>query len=250
METKNQSEAPDRIPGSDYYEMQASARGINGRGDVERMSHESSGAYARAIEPWLPKAKDGEIYEVACGPGIMQVWLKENGFTEVWGSDFSEKEAEVAATINPNIKHGDSVSGLLERGESRYEAIIALDFLEHIPRDLVIPFLENALKALKPGGTLIMRAPNADSPIVGKNLFNDMTHVWAYTTCSLRAMTRVLGYSGVEFADDTINSIHKHRWIKLPLILCAQAILKVLFSTACRARVEYFGSSIYIYARR
>lgn len=236
--------------GSSYYELQAEARGINDVSDVERLAQDSTKIYSQVLAPWLPNDKNAGIYEVACGPGILQSWLKSEGYTEVYGSDFAETEAQLAQVINPNIRHGDSVAGVISRGEGKYRAIVALDFIEHIPRDLVIPFLENCMRALEPGGVLIMRAPNADSPVVGLNLFNDMTHVWAYTTISMRAMLKIIGYRSIEFQDDTLSSIQKYRWIKYPIMVCAQLLLKGLLTAACRFRCEYLGSSIYMYARK
>lgn len=236
--------------GSNYYQIQSSARGIHDLNDVQRLAEESAPIYKRTIKPWLSSNLQSAIYEVACGPGILQSWLNSQGYQNIWGSDLSSNEARLAIDINPRIVNGDSVADVIVRGEEQYDTIIALDFIEHIPKDMVIPFLENAYRALKPGGCLIMRAPNADSPIVGLNLFNDMTHVWAYTTVSMRAMTRSVGYTSVHFMDDTLSCIHKHRWIKYPIILCAQFIVKKILSCACRAKLYYLGSTIYIYAKK
>ena len=248
MDIKQSEKSNDQ---SSYYEIQGAARGISDRQEVERQARSlMSETYSRVILPFLPENRKGAIYEAATGPGIIQVWLRDKGYSNVYGSDFAVKEAELAKEINPNIEHGDSVVGVTARGDEQYDAIIALDFLEHIPRESVLVFLKNSRGALKPGGVLIMRAPNADSPLVGLNLYNDITHVWAYTTVSLRAMSRICSFSSISFDDDTTSSIQRYRWIKCPVMKVAQWILRHLLNIACRTRVTHLGSSIYIYAKR
>ncbi len=94
--------------------------------------------------------------------------------------------------------------------------------------------LGQAARVLMPGGCLILRHPNADSPLVGLNLFNDITHVWAYTSNCLRTLARMHGFVDGAFTDEGWRVARDHRWFKLPLGWLAEAFLKNLFRAAAR----------------
>lgn len=234
-----------------FYTRQSEARKIKEPNDVERLSCENEVVFNRIISPVLPSDKSACIYEAATGPGILQFWLRKQGFTNREGSDFSEKEAFFAQHVTPAIRHADSLSDLTERfTEESLQTIIALDFYEHIEREKFIRFLKIAHGRLSPGGWLVLRGPNADSPLVGLNLYNDVTHVWAYTTSCLRILCRLEGFKDVQFCDDAIPGLHHGAFWKKPLMRLAQNILTQLVWMASRQRVQFWGSSIYLFAQK
>jgi len=239
------------LDGSTYYLNQSEARGIRSTSDLAHFAAQEEGCYTELLLPFLPAEKSAAIYEAATGPGILQFWLKSQGFINLDGSDFSENEAKMASEVNPRVVHGDSVADLETRFQpDSLSAIIALDFFEHVPRERFRDFLAIAASRLRKGGVLILRGPNADSPFVGLNLYNDITHVWAYTTVCLRALILIAGFERVCFSDDTLKAIHQQRWWKYPLMYVAQKFLHAICLAATRQHVTLWGSSIYVYAYR
>ena len=239
------------IDGSTYYNNQSQARGIKGISDVRRMAAETAHIYDRILLAQLPTNRECAIYEAATGPGIFQAWLQDRGFSNLHGSDFSEKEATLAGQITQGIVYGDSVADLENRfSECTCDAIIALDFYEHISRERFRDFLRIASSRLKPSGVLILRGPNANSPLVGLNLYNDITHIWAYTTTCLCVLCKLEGFQDVRFCDDAILGLHHGAAWKIPLMRLAQMILTQLVWMASRQRVQFWGSSIYLFARK
>ena len=89
---------------------------------------------------------------------------------------------------------------------------------------------------------------NGDSPFAGRNLFNDITHVWAYTSIATRALLQMAGFGRVEFADESSAMIERHRWLKVPLMKCSQALLRFLIRAATRENIKYLSPSIYVAA--
>jgi 2-polyprenyl-3-methyl-5-hydroxy-6-metoxy-1,4-benzoquinol methylase len=238
------------IDGATYYNQQSSARRISSISDVEKIADAEKKVFDRLLLPYIAASPQARIYEAACGPGILQCWLKKHGLHNVEGSDFSEFEASLAAQINNRIRSADSLTHLSSFAESSFDVIIALDFYEHLPKEDFRRFLSIAHKALKTGGLLIMRGPNGDSPFVGLNLYNDITHIWAYTSTSLKALLTIAGYHSTHFEDDTCAAIHYGRWWKKPLMIVARLILRSLVHAATRQSIEHWGSSLYVYARK
>jgi 2-polyprenyl-3-methyl-5-hydroxy-6-metoxy-1,4-benzoquinol methylase len=231
-----------------YYDYQATARGLISATDVEVLTRLMSPIYGRLLRPWLPMDRDARIYEVACGPGIFLRFLKAEGYRNVVGSDSSPAQIALAQSSGASIVLGDSLQELKKQAADSFETIIGIDFIEHLPKDIFVEFLFECHRTLKPGGCLIMRAPNGDSPFVGRNLFNDITHYWAYTTIATQALLQMAGFKRVEFVDESLASIQHARWIKVPLMKISQVVLRLLIRSASREDVKYLSSSIYIAA--
>src|SRR5438445_3626643 len=212
--------------GSAYYDYQAKARGLTSSADVDALVELMSPFYHRLVCPWLPNTRSAAIYEIACGPGIMLRFLKELGYTNITGSDSSACQIELAKSAGLAVLLADSREELRTHPNSRWDCLIAIDFVEHLPKDTLIDFFAQSYRTLRPGGRLILRAPNGDSPLAGRNLFNDITHVWAYTTIATQALLQMAGFGRVEFAEESCASIRHHRWLKIPLMKLFQALIR------------------------
>jgi 2-polyprenyl-3-methyl-5-hydroxy-6-metoxy-1,4-benzoquinol methylase len=234
----------------DYYVYQSTARGLHTETDVERLVSTYAPIYDRVFPRFLPADKGALIYEAACGNGIFLRWARSRGWKNLQGSDISTRELERASSAGFDVENTDSVKALKARPENSIDAIVAIDFIEHVPRDVLLEFLFAACHALKPGGCLIMRGPNGGSPFCGNNLFNDITHVWAYTPTALRSICSMAGFGQVDYLDDTRVSIQQRRWLKVPLMIVAQGILKSLFRAASHDDFRLIGASYYACARK
>ncbi len=58
-----------------------------------------------------------------------------------------------------------------------YDAVVAIDVLEHIPVDAAADFLRGIGRCLKPGGRILLRFPNGDSPFGRIWQHGDVTHI-------------------------------------------------------------------------
>ena len=83
---------------------------------------------------------------------------------------------------------------------------------------------------------------------MGRNLFNDITHYWAYTTVATRALLQMSGFFRVEFVDESAAMLQRWRWFKLPLMHLAQKLIRVLIRAATREEIRCLSHSIYIAA--
>lgn len=231
-----------------YYESQSVGRRIRGKADVDALAHSEAVAYRHVLLPELARYRQPVVYEAATGPGILQSWLASEGFHEVHGSDFSKAEADLAKETNPRIEHADSLVHLASFPDDHFDVVVALDFLEHLQREDFRKWLSISHAKLKPGGVLVMRGPNGDSPLVGLNLFNDITHVWCYTSTCLKVLHGLAGFQGIRFQDDAEGSIHEEAWWKPGLMKAARFLLRGLLRAATRQQVDYLGSSLYSFA--
>jgi SAM-dependent methyltransferase len=230
----------------EYYQFQAKARGVTSVEDVERIADQKAYLYDRIVLPWLPLDKEAAVVELACGHGSLLHWLKRRGFTNVTGVDSSAEQIQFAQQVNKKIAQADVNTWLRDQLPNSCRVLLALDLVEHLSKDDFLELLKLANRTLIPGGILILRLPNGDSPLVGRNLFNDITHVWTYTPNCLQSLAMMTGFSSADFVDESSAAIRDHRWIKVPLSRFAAFILRFLFWAATRERVTFWSPHLWV----
>jgi len=111
----------------------------------------------REILPFVPQAA-GFILDVGCGTGRFAALLKERNKATVWGIEQSAHAAGLAGKKLDKMFNMpvEDVYPLL--GDVRFDAIIMLDILEHLPNpEEVVARLSQFLKG---GGVMICSIPN------------------------------------------------------------------------------------------
>jgi SAM-dependent methyltransferase len=229
----------------DYYKYQAEARGVRTLEDVRRSARDKSYIYERIVLPWLPADKSSTIAEIACGHGSFLWWLKQHHYSQILGVDSSHEQIELARQTGVAVFKTDSNEWLADRADGSLRTLIAIDLIEHISKDDFMGLLASSHRVLSSGGRLILRYPNGDSPLVGRNLFNDITHVWTYTTNCLQSLAGMHGFSLTRFVDESDAAIRDDRWLKVPLCKLSITILRSLFRAATKVMVDYWSPNIW-----
>jgi SAM-dependent methyltransferase len=229
----------------DYYHYQSEARGVRSLEDVQRIASEKSYLYDRLVRAWLPTDTTRPIGELACGHGSFLQWLRSRNFTDLAGVDSSEVQVSLARQVGARVDLDDVNHWLARQPNNHFSALMAIDLIEHLSKDEVMALLRNAQATLVPGGSLILRLPNGDSPFVGRNLFNDITHVWTYTPNCLNSLAMMQGYSRTEFKDEASQAIRDHRWIKVPLAQLSVSVIRILVQAATREKIHHLSPHLW-----
>ena len=97
----------------------------------------------------------------------------------------------------PQVRLGD-YRDMLAEAPGALAAVTATDVLEHLAKDEVLEALDAVMAALRPGGVLVARVPNAVSPLGGHIRYGDFTHETWYTARSVRQLAAAAGFTSVE----------------------------------------------------
>lgn len=145
------------------------------------------------VLPLLPADRGAAIAEVGCEWGRYLAALAALGYSRCAGVDVSEEQIAYArgTLALTNVTQGDAVAWLDAKPES-FDCVLALDVLEHLDNDALVKLAHAARGALKPGGTLVVHAPNALAPLSPLR-YADLTHVRAFTQGSLTQLFRATG---------------------------------------------------------
>jgi 2-polyprenyl-3-methyl-5-hydroxy-6-metoxy-1,4-benzoquinol methylase len=142
----------------------------------------------------LPTNPDARILDVGCGHGALVYWLGQRGYRNAEGIDLSAEQVATAERLGVgNVRRGD-ITGYLGSRSGYYDGLILRDVIEHFSRDEILEILRLARCALRPGGTIILQVPNAESPFFGRIRYGDFTHEIAFSASSLVQVLQLTGY--------------------------------------------------------
>ena len=90
--------------------------------------------------------------------------------------------------------------------DSRYDAILCMDVIEHLPLEPGLELIQRLLSLLEPGGVLILQTPNGKC--VRNPLAWDMTHLHMYNLNDLWAYLTV---AGLVVSGYRVQFVREHR---------------------------------------
>lgn len=134
------------------------------------------------------------IADIGCGPGFMVRYLLNKGFTRVTGIDGSAEQTAIAREKGLPVITGDALAHL-RANPGTYDALLAMDFIEHFTKDELLPLFRAFNRALKPGGLLLLHTPNGEGIGAGRYIYGDLTHCTIFTPNSLTQIMALTGFS-------------------------------------------------------
>lgn len=148
-------------------------------------------------ERWLPREKSAKILDLGCGHGGMVYWLQSAGYVNTEGIDVNRESIDTGLNLGiKNLHHGDAVSFLRDKANS-YDVVFLVDVLGFLMREEVLEVLRVAVGALKPGGRVVVRSANAESPMAGRILHGHLKEDAHFTENSLKEVLRKSGVKSV-----------------------------------------------------
>jgi SAM-dependent methyltransferase len=186
----------------DYFRTTAvrSARGVCATRDYYEHSATQLGRYLR---PWLPVSHRAACLDLACGCGEALYLLEREGFTDVTGIDLCAEELDQVRThVRAQLVCMDVLGYLKDCPDSSVDFVLALNFIEHLSKNLMMAVLSEVARVLRPGGTMVAMVPNAISPLSGLTRHWDLTHEWAFTPNNFYQLAALAGFANqVDFKE-------------------------------------------------
>jgi len=137
------------------------------------------------------------VLDLGCGRGEWIELLSEAGIA-ARGVDLNPLQI-AEASPGLDLVEGDAMQALAEAADGTLGAVTAHHLVEHLPFDTVVWMAREALRALAPGGVLIVETPNPRNLIVGATTFNiDPTHRRPLPAEVLTTLFDTVGFHPVE----------------------------------------------------
>ncbi|MCA0238526.1 MAG: class I SAM-dependent methyltransferase [Bacteroidetes bacterium] len=165
---------------------------------------------AKRIKKYLGDDKTIKIIDLGCGSGGLLYQIKQFGYENLTGIDYSSEQVELANMMGLTfIYQGDIIDYLAKSKDSCIDVIILMDVIEHFTREELINLLSLLRMKIRPTGRIIIHVPNAEGIFGSRIRFGDITHEIAFTRQSLAQIFKSTGFSSIYCFEDkpTIHSI-------------------------------------------
>jgi O-antigen chain-terminating methyltransferase len=154
--------------------------------------------YLPFIEPFKTATGRAQFLDVGCGRGEWLELLKENGYSAT-GVDLNSVMVQQCRDLGFDTVECDAIEYLGSQELNSLAAITAFHFIEHLPFNALIAFLDSALKSLKPGGIFIIETPNPQNILVGScNFYLDPTHIKPLPAAAMKFIVETRGFDEVQ----------------------------------------------------
>jgi 2-polyprenyl-3-methyl-5-hydroxy-6-metoxy-1,4-benzoquinol methylase len=174
--------------------------------------------------------RDAPILEIGPGLGELLECLRTAQFRQIEACDQSPEIIEACARRGFTVHAITSIPDFLATQTGRYGAVFMIDVLEHLTKTEAFEALRAIVKALRPGGHVIIQVPNMQSPFASTNLYWDITHEVGYTEFSLRQLCSSAGFVDVRLSAydyPPVGLYRVRRVLRSALYLVVKSILLV-----------------------
>ena len=191
--------------------------------EIESDFLHSARFYSVLLRDHLPAHKNCVVLDLPCGEGRMVYVLKTMGYENVSGYDLDQERVETGRRLGLPVHCGDILAALREQADNSVDSVFSMDFLEHMEKQDVIHFLEQAHLKIAPGGKLFVRTPCADNPLGIQHIYNDFTHKWAATSGVLEQLLHSAGFSTIEVFGEEPNLGMRYGFFRVVLFSLSKA---------------------------
>jgi SAM-dependent methyltransferase len=157
------------------------------------------------LEPYLGRVAecgagtvDSPILDLGCGRGEWLQLLDEHGY-KARGVDSSATMVGLCERKGYDVECADAVDYLSRLEPASTGMITAFHVIEHLPFGQLLQVVDLSLRALRPGGVLILETPNPENIVVATcNFYVDPTHIRPIPPDLLQFLVKARGFGDVE----------------------------------------------------
>ena len=160
----------DHLHDAMYVSFEDQFRGT--RGDIKKRL----GVYLPYMEKAGAGSTEAPILDAGCGRGEWLELCKDNNL-EACGVDINRVMVSQCGEAGFDVVESDVITFLRDQKTNSIGAITGFHIIEHLPLNLLIAFIDEAYRVVKPGGVVIFETPNPENVLVGScNFYFDPTH--------------------------------------------------------------------------
>jgi len=140
------------------------------------------------------------IVDIGCGRADW-LWVAQGHGHRVLGVEPNAALAQQALAAGVPVVVADGLAWLQTQPEGRAAVVTLLHVAEHLPFGMLLQWLQEIGRVLRPGGMVLLETPNPENGYVGSHLFyKDPTHLHPLPPDLLRFALSWCGFERVEVA--------------------------------------------------
>ena len=146
--------------------------------------------------PHLPKDSALPFLDIGCGAGEFVQFLSTHGIP-AQGIDNNPTEVARAKERGIDVHCADALS-YLEAHHECFAGVSLLEVIEHLPPESIAPLLSAIVRALAPGGVVLLETINVKHPLAFHSFYSDPTHTRPIPSDFLVFLTQWSGFVGLQ----------------------------------------------------
>lgn len=141
---------------------------------------------------WVSLFKAGEaVLDIGCGDGILMELLRDRGVHSE-GIDLDPVKVAIAKGRGLHVTCARAEE-YFKGKTATHDGVFLGHIVEHLPPQDVLELLLQAVRALKPGGRLVILTPHIRNETVQEHFWLDVTHIRPYPRLLMIEMLRAVG---------------------------------------------------------
>ena len=153
------------------------------------------------IRPLLPQGKEAAILDLGFGRGWFLAACLKLGYRNLAGADFGIAHKGYVQTWSERpiqlYEIQDDIGSFLSDKEAQYDFIHMSHVIEHIPKYSLLWVVDAVYRALKPGGTVMLRTPNMEGPCANSSFYVTLAHEYGFAGSNLRSLLDICGFDDI-----------------------------------------------------
>lgn len=151
----------------------------------------------------LPEDKNAAILDIGFGSGWFLASCLRLGYANLAGADFGIANKAHVRSWSPNAitlwEIEKDIGSFLADKPENYDFIHMSHVIEHIPKYSLLWVVDALYRALKPGGTLMLRTPNMEGPCANSSLYVTLAHEYGFSSGNLSSLLDICGFDEIRF---------------------------------------------------
>jgi SAM-dependent methyltransferase len=210
--------------------------------------HDDSEAHAEAMAASLvellkndvPADRSAKILDVGCGYGFALRALRSLGFSALEGLESSPQQSERCRAAGFPVEVAEDSVAWLGAHAGKFDCVLLLDVIEHVPVALQIDFVRAIHQCLAPGGRLIVTTPNANAILAARWRYNDHTHHSSFTERSLHFVLKNAAFDPISIdASKGIGRFPRRLWRRSAWPMARKWIVRWCWLQVFKAEVPW-----------
>lgn len=166
-------------------------------------SHDKAEAAYFSKECAEAKISEASVLEIGFGAGVFLSWADTQA-AKLSGIEINPVLIDAACAKGITMLPADFET-VAEQYKHEFDTIVAFDVFEHFTLDEISVRLLAVKTMLKPGGTLILRFPNGQSPLGLGPQHGDPTHLTPLSKAKLEPYLRRDGWTVIRYSDAVVD---------------------------------------------
>jgi 2-polyprenyl-3-methyl-5-hydroxy-6-metoxy-1,4-benzoquinol methylase len=170
--------------------------------------------------------KSGQrLLEIGFGQGSHLHYCQSKGVISV-GLEQNKTGYDLARAAGLQVYLGDLQA--LPPAENKFDVIVAMDVVEHIPLNELTEMMRHLRSLLNPNGKILLTFPNGASPFGRLQQHGDLTHINTFNRSSMEQLCVLTGFKLIRYQDfpEYFEYRTPAQWIKAPVRFIVRAIIR------------------------